>query len=248
MNKSVSLHDSSFEPRTSNFNRIAFVPRRLFLALLFLTTTAHATPRPYHLTLEAHPAAPFPFLARFGTVTLDVYPGGVRAETFWLNGFSRNGSPAVTVENPFWRMYTEVPLASIASTLRKLSTAGVENAAPGALQKPVGGAVKGVAAVRYRLQYGREAWIDIWTTRAVPENPQLRAIVNELVAGISPATASVSHAIPGTPIHVELNFRRYKKVTLLELKKIRHDSAGENDALKVGALYFKAPLLDAIWK
>ena len=221
---------------------------RIALILLLAAASPLLAASPYHLILEAHPAAPFPFLARFGTVTLDVYPGGVRAETFWLNGFSRNGAPAVTVENPFWRMYTEVPLANIASTLRKLSTAGVENAAPGAVQKPVGGAVKGVAAVRYRLQYGPEAWIDIWTTRAVPENQQLRAIVNELVSGISPATASVARAIPGTPIHVELNFRRYKKVTLLELKKIRHDSAGEDDALKVGALYFKAPLLDAIWK
>jgi len=220
--------------------------RITFVLLLAATQLQAATE--YHLTLEAHPAAPFPFLARFGKVTLDVYPRGVRAETFWLNGFSRNGSKAVTVENPFWRMYTEVPLASIASTLRKLSTAGVENAAPAALQKPVGGAVKGLAALRYRLQYGPEAWIDIWTTRAVPENPQLRAIVNELVAGISPATASVARAIPGTPIQVELNFRRYKKLTLLELKKIRYDSAGQDAALKVGALYFKAPLLDAIWK
>ncbi|MEK6372281.1 MAG: hypothetical protein AABO58_06260 [Acidobacteriota bacterium] len=220
----------------------------VFSLALLIALPALAAPRPYHLTLEAHPAAPFPFLSRFGKVTLDVYPDGVRAETFWLNGFSRNGSPAVTVENPFWRMYTEVPLASIASTLRKLSSAGVENAAPAAVQKPVGGAVKGVAAVRYRLQYGPEAWIDIWTTRAVPENPQLRAIVNELVAGISPATASVARTIPGTPIHVELNFRRYKKLTLLELKKIRYDSVGQDDALKVGTLYFKAPLLDAIWK
>jgi len=220
----------------------------MFALLLLAAACPLLAASPYHLTLEAHPAAPFPFLARFGKVTLDVYPGGVRAETFWLNGFSRNGAEAVTVENPFWRLYTEVPLTSIASTLRKLSTAGVENAAPAAVQKPVGGAVKGLAALRYRLQYGPEAWIDIWTTRAVPENPQLRAIVNELVAGISPATAPVARAIPGTPIHVELNFRRYKKVTLLELKKIRYDSAGQDDALKVGTLYFKAPLLDAIWK
>ena len=203
---------------------------------------------PYHLTLEAHPSAPFPFLGRFGTITLDVYPGGVRAETFWLNGFSRTGSPAVTVENPFWRMYAEVPVAQIASILRKLSTAGVENVSPIALKKPSGGAVKGLAALRYRLQYGADAWIDVWTTRAIPENPQLRTIVAELVNGISPATASTMRAIPGTPVYVELHFRRFRKVTLLELKRIRHDNAGEDDALQVGKLYFKAPLLDAIWK
>jgi len=224
------------------------VPRPLLLALLFAATTIHAAQPNYHLTLEAHPAAPFPFLAKFGTVTLDVYPAGVRAETFWLNGFSRTGATAVTVENPFWRMYTDVPIADLAAILHKLSTAGVESAAPGAVGKPAGGAVKGLAALRYRLQYGPQAWIDVWTTRAIPENPQLRNIVVELVNGISPATASTMRAIPGTPVFVELNFRRYKKLTLLELKSIRYDAAGEEDALTVGKLYFKAPLLDSLWK
>jgi hypothetical protein len=145
-------------------------------------------------------------------------------------------------------MYTDVPIESIASIVRKLSTAGVESAAPAALQKPAGGAVKGVAALRYRLRYGADAWIDVWTTRAVPENPQLRAIVIALVNGISPATASTMRAIPGTPVFVELHFRRFKKVTLVELKKISFDNKGEDEALSVGKLYFKAPLLDAIWK
>ena len=225
-------------------SRIAFV----FLLLLAASGELQAATAKYHLTLEAHPAAPFPFLARFGTVTLDVYPAGVRASSFWLTGFSRTGSPAVTVENPFWRMYTDVPVSSIASILHKLSNLGVESTAAASLQKPMGGAVKGIAAIRYRLQYGPQAWIDVWTTRAVPENPQLRVITTELVAGIAPPTASVMRTIPGTPVYVELNFRRYKKLTLLELKTIRFDDAGEDDALTVGKLYFKAPLLDAIWK
>jgi hypothetical protein len=221
--------------------------RLAFILLLAASCELQAASR-YHLTLEAHPAAPFPFLSRFGTVTLHVYPGGVRAKSFWLTGFSRNGAPAVTVENPFWRMYTDVPLSEIASILRKLSTAGVENVAPWSVHKPMGGKVKGIAAQRYRLQYGEEAWIDVWTTRAVPENPQLRAITIELINGISPPTASTMRAIPGMPVYVELNFRRYKKVPLLELKELRFDSEGEEEALKVGKLYFKAPFLDAIWK
>lgn len=223
-------------------------PRLLTLAFLLIAASAHAANDRYHLTLEAHPAAPFPFLARFGTVTLDVYPGGVRAGSFWLEGFSRTGASAVTVENSFWRMYTEVPIAQIASILHKLSTAGVESAKPEALGKPAGGAVSGLQAQRYRLKYGRDAWIDVWTTRVIPENPQLRTIVIELVSGISPPTAATMRAIPGTPVQVELNFRRYKKVKLVELKKIRFDTAGQDEALSVGKLYFKAPLLDQIWK
>jgi hypothetical protein len=220
----------------------------VFLALFFVALSARAANEQYHLTLEAHPTAPFPFLAKFGTVTLDVYPAGVRAGSFWLNGFSRTGATAVTVENPIWRMYTEVPIAQVASILHKLSTAGVENAKPESIGKPAGGAVKGIQAMRYRLKYGPEAWIDVWTTRVIPENPQLRALVVELVNGISPPTAATMRAIPGTPVHVELNFRRYKNVKLVELKKIRFDTAGQDEALSIGKLYFKAPLLDQIWK
>jgi len=217
----------------------------LFL-LIALTASLHAAPpKPYHLELEANPAAPFPFLGKFGTVTLHVYPAGVRAETFWLNGFTRNG--AVTVENPLGRMYTDVPIAQISSTLHKLSTSGVESAAPTEITQSMG-TVKGIAARRYRLTYGPEAWIDVWTTDVIAENPQLRAVINEFVRGVSPATAAVINNLRGMPLYVELNFRRYKKLPLVRLKNITWSSEGQDAALKVGALYFKAPLLDSIWK
>ena len=217
-----------------------------FLLLAFVAVSLHAAPPAYHIELEAHPATPFPFLGRFGTVTLHVYPNGVRAETFWLNGFSRNGNE-VTVENPLGRMYTDVPVAQISTTLRKIATSGMEAAAPIRTQITTG-TLKGMAARRYRLVYGPEAWIDVWTTDRIPENPQLRAIVHEFVRGISPATAASMNAIRGTPLYVELNFRRYKKVALVTMKSITWSNDGQDDALKTGALYFKAPLLDSIWK
>ena len=221
---------------------------RRFLLLTFVAASLHAAPPPaYHLELEANPATPFPFLGKFGTVTLHVYPAGVRAETFWLNGFSRNGTNAVTVENPLGRMYTDVPVTQISATLHKIATSGMEASAPAATQV-IAGTVKGMSARRYRLVYGPEAWIDVWTTASIPENPQLRAIVNEFVRGISPATASSMNAIHGTPLYVELNFRRYKKIPLVTMKKITWSSDGQDDALKTGMLYFKAPLLDSIWK
>jgi hypothetical protein len=218
------------------------------LLLLTLATQLHAAPaRPYHLELEANPAATFPFLGKFGTVTLHVYPAGVRAETFWLNGFTHNGTGAVTVENPLGRMYTEVPITQISATLRKLSTSRVENVAPGVITQ-ITGNVKGIPARRYRLVYGPEAWIDVWTTDSIPENPQLRAVVTEFVRGISPATAATMTGIRGTPLYVELNFRSYKKLPLVRLKSITWNADGQDDALKTGTLYFKAPLLDSLWK
>ena len=224
-------------------------PLALIAFLTLFVTTARAA-QPYHLVLEANPAAPFPFLSKFGAATIHVYPAGVRAETFWLNGFSRSGSSTVTVENPLGRMYTNVPLVQISSNLHMLSNLGrgVEGAAPQTVHKPVAGAVHGLPAQRYRLEYGPQAWIDVWTTSAIPENPQYRAIVNQFVKGISPSTASVMKTIPGTPVYVELNFRRYQKLALLRLTKFERTSEGETDALKTGSFYVKAPLLDAIWK
>ncbi|MEA2237963.1 MAG: hypothetical protein QOC81_2687 [Thermoanaerobaculia bacterium] len=221
--------------------------KRLILLCVFAGTLHAAPPKPYHLELEANPASPFPFLGKFGTVTLHVYPAGVRAETFWLNGFTRNGTSAVTVENPLGRMYTEVPLAQISATLRKLSTSGVEKAEPASITQTTG-VVKGIPARRYRLRYGPEAWIDVWTTDTIPENEQLRSVINEFVRGISPATEAAIGSIRGTPLYVELNFRRYKKVPLVRLKNITWNADGEDDALKTGTFYFKAPLLDSIWK
>jgi hypothetical protein len=241
---------SSFLIRNSKFNRIAFMPKRLALALLLVSITLQAAPpKPYHIELEANPAAPFPFLSKFGTVTLHVYPAGVRAETIWLNGFSRNGSRAVTVENPYGRMYTDVPVDEITTILKKMSALREQVAVgPPPIAPPLSGSVHGIAARRYRLMYGPEAWIDIWTTARVPDNLQFRAIVNAFVRGISPGTAQSLAAIPGMPLYVELNFSHYKKLPLLRLKKFLLDDAGQEKALKVGVLYFKAPLLDAIWK
>ncbi len=226
--------------------------KRIAIALLcFLAAvTAPAADRPYHLQLEASPAAPFPFLSKFGTVSIHVYGGGVRAETFWLNGFSRNASPTLTVENPLGRMYTDLPLAEIPSLVRKLggSSLGPISGPPLDVMPPVGGKVRGLDAARYRLVYGPQAWIDIWTTTMIPANPQFRAIVNEFVAGISPPAAEIARRLPGMPIYVELNFRRFKKVPLVRLKSFAFDNAGEADALSVGSLYFRAPLLESLWK
>ena len=221
---------------------------RKALLLLFFATPLVAAPKPYHLKLEAYPAAPFPYFSKFGTVTLDVYSGGVHADSFWLSALSRNGSPAVTVMNPVGRMYTDVPLADITTIVAKLAGTPQTLGAVPPVHPPVSGKVSGVAANRYRIEYGPAAWIDLWTTSAVPPNPQLRAMIDRLLAGISPETATAARTIPGTPVYVELNFRRFHKVPLVRLKSLAFTNEGEADALKVGTFYFKAPLLDAIWR
>lgn len=231
------------------------MPRRLtlvlLLALLPLAASAAAPPR-YHLELEANPAAAFPYLSKFGTaIEVHVYPSGVRAEALWLNSFSKNGADAVTVANPLGRMYVDVPVADIAPTLRKLAgdDAGVEKSAVPTRGPVLKGKVSGIDATRHRLMYGPQAWIDIWTTTAIPENPQLRRISDQLIAGISPGAEKLARAIPGTPLYVELNFRRFKKVALLKVKQLSFDvkAEDEKDALELGPIYVRAPLLDRLF-
>ena len=224
--------------------------KRAFLLIALALPVFGATPAPkYHLELEANPAAPFPFLAKFGKVDLHIYGGGVRAETLWLNAFSRNGSRDLTVMNPLGRMYVDMPITNIASMLSKLGAAReAPGVVPPSLAPALRGKVKGIDATRYRIVYGPQAWIDLWMTTAVPENAQVRRIVNELVAAISPATAITARKVPGTPILVELNFSHYRKLPLVQLKSLKLNNAGEEDALKVGAVYMKAPFADAILK
>jgi hypothetical protein len=226
--------------------------RTTLLVLLTLTVAGPAftaPPQTYHIQLEAYPAAPFPFFSKFGTVTIDVYAGGVRAESMWLSGFTRNGAKTITVQNPIARMYTDVPISDVNSIVAKLagSDMTVVAAVPPVLP-PVPGRVAGVVANRYRIVYGPNAWIDLWTAPQIPANPQLNAIIDGLITGISPATAKAARGIPGTPVYVELNFRRFQKVPLLRLKEMTRDNSGEADALKVGSFYFRNPLLDAILK
>ena len=220
------------------------------VAALLVSFSAFAAPPPkYHLHLEAYPAAPFPYLGRFGKVDIHVFRGGVRAETVWLNAFSRNGTRELTVLNPYGRMYFDMPVTNIASMLAKLGgTRERPGFAPPPVSPPVRGKVKGLDATRYRIMYAPQAWIDLWTIDSIPENPQLRLIVDELVAAISPSTAAAARRIPGTPVYVELNFSHYRKLPLLRLAELKFDDEGEVDALKVGRLYIKAPFADAIFK
>jgi hypothetical protein len=218
--------------------------------MILIAGAALAAPPPphYHLRLEANPGAPFPFLGKFGTVTIDVYQRGVRVDTFWLSGFSVHQTRTVTVENPLARMYTNVPITSVASMIRKLGAEPQAVGQPPTVLAPARGTVRGISATRYRLQYGPEAWIDFWTTDVIPDSPQMHLLRQQILEGISPGTASATNAIPGVPLYVELNFRRFRKLPLLRTKSLVFDSKGEDDALKTGAFYFRAPLLDAIWK
>lgn len=225
--------------------------RLLPLVLLLATVplAAAAPARPYHLELEATPEAVFPYLGKFGKVDLHVYAGGVRGEALWLHGFSRNGAPAVTVVNPLGRMYVDVAAAEIPAILHKLAgdAAGVERRSRPRLGPTLKGTVKGIAATRHRLLYGKNAWLDVWTTDVVPPNPQLRSLVNRVVDGISPGTAAVASQLPGTPIYVEANFRRFKKVPLVRLKKLTFSAEDEADALTLGRFLVRASVLEKLW-
>jgi hypothetical protein len=217
------------------------------LVVLALSLPAAAA-QPYHLELEMTPEAAFPYLGRFGKVDLHVYAGGVRGEALWLHGFSRNGTTAVTVANPLARMYMDVEAAEVTSILTRLAgnKGGVERIAQPRLGPSMKGKVLGVDATRHRLIYGGDAYIDVWTTQVIPQNAQLRMLVKKVVSGVAPGTAAVTDKLPGTPIYVELNFRRFKKVPIVRMKKLTFAADDEEDALTLGHLYVRAGILEKL--
>jgi len=227
----------------------------LFSLILIAAVASYAaSPAPvasgYRLDLEANAAAPFPFLSKFGTVKIAAWPGGFRAETVWLNAFSKTGSQTLTVMNPLARMYTEVPIQEIGSVVRKLK--GDQTILPPDSAFPMdprvlAGTVRGIPANRHRMILG-ESFIDVWVTTAIPRNPQLEAIEHSFIRGISPGVADAVKKLPGTPIFVELNTRRFKKVTVLKLVAIQRPGEGEKEGLQTGSFFMRAPFLEALWK
>jgi hypothetical protein len=221
------------------------------LAVAVAISIPAAAAQPYHLELEATPEAAFPYLGRFGKVDLHVYAGGVRGEALWLHGFSNNGANAVTVANPLARMYVDVATSEIASILTKLAgdKAGKERKArPPRLGPSMKGKVKGIDATRHRLIYGKNAYIDVWTTDVIPPNAQLRTLITKVVSGIAPGTATVTSKLPGTPVYVELNFKRFQKVAILKLKKLSFTADDEKDALALGPVYVRAGILEKLFQ
>ena len=230
-------------PRRGQFRRT----RIIAVALLFfsLIVPAHSATGPYHLELDANLGSVFPKFGRFGNIRLHVYPAGVRADSSLLNAFSRNGERSLTVLKPAVRMYTDVTFAEMAAMI----AAGTDEfeEVPRVIG-PTAGKVGSLAAMRYRLQYNKTEWIDVWTTREVPVNAQFRLVIDAAIRGLSERSAALVRKIPGTPVYIELNFRGYNKVALLRLRRLTPNNAGEAAALTLGNYYFKVPVLDAIWR
>jgi len=227
--------------------------RHLLGALCLLLLAASPPPKPsagYRLELEVNPVAMFPLLTKLGEVDLTVYPGGVHGQTFLLKGFSRNHTSAITVQNPLARTYSDISLADITAMLGKFgkSRSWLANRKSFPLAPEIlRGSVKGVPASRYRVMLAPEAWVDVWTTTVIPENPQFERIMTQVAASISPAVSAATKQIPGTVLYVELNTPTYPKVPVLRMKKLVRSSEGESDALQVGAFYFKKPFSDSMF-
>ncbi|MCA1733126.1 MAG: hypothetical protein LC732_05930 [Acidobacteria bacterium] len=216
----------------------------LLLVLLLLPATLLAAPDAYRLDLELNPAAPFPFLSKFGTVEISVHPGGVSGKALVLRGFSRNGSSSVTVMNPLARLFVELPLETIRKRILSLS-GSQEEVMPKLREFPVSGPlpgkVRGLDARRYRVHLGPESHLDVWTVVSIPPNPQYLRLARLFAGTISANAESLAAKFEGMPVYVEMNTTKYKKLPLLRVKQFTPADEGGADALKVGRVYAKAP-------
>jgi hypothetical protein len=71
--------------------------------------------------------------------------------------------------------------------------------------------------------------------------------VQQIVTGISPHTGPFIDKLTGTPIYVEVNFRRFKKITLLRPKKLSRTVDDQEEALTLGKLYLRATVLEKLF-
>ncbi len=216
------------------------VTAALFILLAVSAAKAAAAQRPFHVRLESNAAASFPLLRRFGTSTIDLFPAGFRVKTIWLRGFSRNGSRTFTVENPVSRTYVVMPMSEVGGIVHALGGQPIDAVPPGRIQV-MNGTVRGLPARRFRLLYGGDEFIDVWTTSALGATPEYRAFVIEIVRAISPPSAAVVKGIPGTPLYVEANVGKHRKVVVLRPRSVAYNRDGESDALRIGQFMFPAP-------
>jgi hypothetical protein len=181
--------------RRREFRRVAALAAAL--SLFCLALPANSAPRRYHLELDASLGAVFPTFGRFGNIRIHVYPTGVRADSSLLNAFSRNGARTLTVLKPMAHMYTDVAFTE----MTRMIAAGTDELEDvPRIVGPTAGRVGPLAAMRYRLQYSKTEWIDVWTIRDVPANPQFRAIIDAAIRGLAERSAEVARNIPGTPV------------------------------------------------
>lgn len=219
------------------------------LTLALAAPASSAAPKDYRLDLVANPTAPFPFLKKFGSIDISLYPGGVAAKSLFLRGFSRNGEPTVTIVNPLGRMYASLPLSKLRDTFVSLSGRKGE-IMPGLGDFPItkigNGRVKSLPATRYRVQLGPESSMDVWTTAAIPKHAQFEALYLQAVDAVSHAAVRTIRKIPGTPVYIEMNTLNHRKLALLTVKEMKPSSEGADDALTVGSFYVKAPILEKL--
>lgn len=231
------------------------MPRILFLlvssslllaALHALVAAPPSAAKPaaaYRLDLEFSPAAALPFLKKFGAIDISVFPRGIRAETLLVEAFTTAASQHVTIENSVARTYSDVPIAEVRRLLLLLS-GNKREMFPSLPLLPIeptvlSGSVRGVKASRYRVRLGKSSWIDVWTTHAIPPNQQLRRLQQEFLTALSRNVAKTASSIPGTPLYVELNTRRFQKVPLLRMKQLVFSREGEAEALKPSPFTFR---------
>jgi hypothetical protein len=212
----------------------------MFLALVLAASQA------FHLQLESNTASAFPLMKRFGTISIDVYPRGFRAKTIWLRGFAINGQNTITIENPVSRTYVKKPMSALGDVVRFIHPEPLDSGAPRSVQTIIG-KVGRLPARRYRLVYGPNDYVDIWTSNSIGPAPALRAAIEEVVAAIAPGSRAILRTIPDTPVYVEMNMGEYRKLPVLTTRGVAFNSTGESEALRVSPWMFPAPF-DTIFK
>lgn len=210
-----------------------------------------AASKDYRLVLWIQPVGDDALTQKLGKATLTVYPQGVKADSLWLDGFTRQGSSQLTLLKPIARLYAQVELSDFSDIIRRMAGSRdglVGNIGTLRVGNPVNGKINKRAAKRFRISIDQQQWVDVWTAADLPENKQLKKLTSEVLEAVSDQLPPVLDKIEGTPILVRLHTDEYRDVDVLGFRSIRSSSRGHADDLQVGRFFLRATFAEKLWE
>lgn len=212
--------------------------------------SADAARNDYRLELWVKPVGEDPIVRKLGKTSLTVYPQGVRIDSLWLDGFTRRDSENLTLLKPIARLYAVIELDDFSDVIRKLSGTSREIApgtGPFSVEEPADGRINRHPARRHRISVGPTEWVDVWTSRTLPENRQLDRLAAEILEAVSNDLPQLLDEIDGTPILIRLHTKDYENVDILGFREIGKSSRGHAEDLTVGRFYIRARFAESLW-
>jgi hypothetical protein len=212
----------------------------ILLALIVAAAAASAsaaTLTDYELVYRIE--SPYRGVAAAGKIELTVFPEGIRGDSLLFAGYARSGDDDLIIMNRVARIYSSLAIESVTRFLGRRLQPG-EQVPAGNYSLSASGEermIAGLPSLHYRVHLGPESHLDIWITEALEESEVFRRLTDQVIGALAAPIAPMLSALPGMPVEVVLQTRRFPHLELLSLQRVSYDSSRSGKLLKVGRFY-----------